>query len=396
MKLTLRIFFHQFYWSLIFGFVLGIFGISLSVIKIANFYISEGTGQKTDTYSFTISSSEARPLDDTIMTMFKNVEGIAAVSPYFSPTDQIEAGISFLGFSASYPIKIKGIPLLHGLSNVANAQRSTWSSANLERLPVLLPAQAVSLYNNLAPQRGWPTLEESAFIGLPGAFAKIGNQRVQISIVGFDPNEFGNIATVPAQTLFAIYNRMGLNPSYDSFVLETVSGLDRAQVRELVRELGKLGYPLEESKKESFQIGLFTRIKYTVGIFGFGILIAFMILKFLSFRGLLSEKKQQIWLYRIWGLPDFLVPSIMISMLIFGMFAGVFAWIISFFAVIPAQEYIIDVLQNFGFNTPPLRTSAATALQTGIVATSLFITITSLGAANFYLKTRKANYISKF
>ncbi|MGL4387971.1 MAG: hypothetical protein ACRCTJ_01075 [Brevinema sp.] len=396
MKSTLRIFFHQFYWSVIFGFVLGIFGISLSVIKIANFYISEGTGQKTDTYSFTIRNSEEQVLNDETLTLFKNVEGVAKVSPYFSPLEQIEAGISYLGFSASYPIKIKGIPLLDGISNVAPPQRNLWSSANLERLPVLLPQQAVSLYNNLAPQRGWPILKENAFIGIPGAFLKIGDTQLEAVIVGFDPNEFGNIVSVPAQTLFAVYNKLGLYPSYDSLVVESVSGLNRQQVRELAKNLVGLGYPLEESKKENFQIALFTRIKYTVGILGFGILIAFIILKFMSFRELLSKRQKQIWLYRVWGIPDHLSLIIIISMVIFSILCGIFAWIISFFAVIPAQEYIINALQTFGLNTPPLKTSAETALQTGFGATALFILITTIGSLLFYFSVRKANYIKKF
>ncbi|MGL4563045.1 MAG: hypothetical protein ACRCVW_04240 [Brevinema sp.] len=396
MKLTLRIFFHQFYWSVIFGVVLGIFGISLSIIRIADFYISEGTGKKTDTYSFTITSSPEQPLNDSTITLFKNVEGVGMVSPYFSPSEIIQAGISYLGFSASYPINLKGIPLLEGLSNVSPAQRNIWNSANLDRLPVLLPEKAISLYNNLAPQRGWPVLEQNAFIGLPGAFVTIEGTRLDAIIVGFDPNEFGNTASVPAQTLFAIYNKVGLSPSYDSLVIESVSGLNRQQVRQLTRNLEDLGYPLEESKKENFQIGLFTRIRYTVGMLGFGILITFIILKFVAFRELLARKRKQIWLYRIWGIPDFLSFVLVISTVCFSVSCGLFSWIISFFAVIPAQEYIINTLQTFGLNTPPLRTSAQTALETGIGATILFIFISLLASILFYISVPKANYIDKF
>lgn len=396
MKLTLRIFFHQFYWSVIFGIVLGIFGISFSIIRIANFYISEGTTKQTDIYSFTISSSPEKSLDDDTLTLFKNIEGVGAVLPYFSPKEQIEAGISYLGFTSSYPIKLKGIPLAEGLSNISAQQNNIWNSTRLDQIAVLLPEQAVVLYNNIAPQRGWPNLEKQSFIGIPGTFLTILDKKINATIVGFNPDEFGNIVTVPAETLFAIYEQAGTNPSYDYFIINSVDNLNRQQIRKLINDLKNLGYDLEESKKDSFQLGLFTRIKYTVGLLGFAILFAFIILKFISFTRLLSTKRQRMWFHRIWGIPDFLLGSIIISTFIFSILCGILSWIVSFFAVVPAQEYIINALSTIGFNTPPIITTAQTALETAIFGLILFGIISIIGTIWFYQNIPKADYIDKF
>lgn len=384
------------FWSLIFGFIIGIFGISLSLIQITNFYIQEGTQQVDDTYTYRIVPSENMVLnDDTIVTL-QNVEGVAFADPYITPTNTITGSINYFGFTASYPIQVQGVPKRLGIQKAKNQYKNSWDSADITSIPVLLPQQAITLYNNLAPQRGWPSLSEDSFLGLPGTSLAIDNNSYQVVISGFDADEFGTIVTVPSQKLFSILETQGLNPNYDYILIETVPGLTRLQARNTANTMTSLGYSLASAKEESFQQGLFIRIKYTVTIFGVSILIAFIVLLFYSIHHLFLPIKNRIFFYRVWGIKDTLP---LISIIIFSFFSfltGIISWIICFFAVIPVQEYITSTISHFGFNVPSLRESAKIALESGFMGLSLFFLVNIFTLLYFYKKIPKADYIKKF
>ncbi len=396
MNFSTKLYFRLLLWSLIFGFVSGIFGISLALIQIANFYLQEGTQQVSDTYSYKVLHSEKKLLTDDVIIELQNVSGIAFVDPYLSPTNEILGSINYFGFSASYPVQIQGIPKRIGQKKANNNYKTSWDSADLSSIPILLPQQAIILYNNLAPQRSWPTLSEESFLGLPGAKISIDKNELKAIISGFDADEFGTIITVPSQKIYAIFESLNLNPTYDYILIETVPGLTKAQARDSANNIKELGFELTSAKEESFQQGIFIRIKYTITIFGFSIIIAFMFLLHYNLRLLFEQIRQRVLLYRIWAIKDTTAIKSGFFAIIFSIITGVISWLICFFAVIPAQKYIIDTITRFGINAPSLRDSVKISLETGVLNTFLFLSITLLTIIHFFLTTPKANHIKKF
>ncbi|MGL5956581.1 MAG: hypothetical protein ACRC0X_08305 [Brevinema sp.] len=392
LKLSLRLFI----WALIFGFVSGIFGISSALIQIADFYLQEGTQQATDTYSYRIPNTDKKPLDDNTITELQNIQGTAFVDPYFKPTNEIIGSINYFGFSISQAVTINGIPKRQGIKKATQAYQNLWNSADLSTIPVLLPQQAIALYNNLAPQRSWPTLSESSFIGLPGVKMTIGTNDIDVIISGFDPDEFGTVITAPSEKLYTLFNNIGLNPVYDYLLLETVPGLTKRQIREFLNTIEDLGYQTTAGREENFQQGLFIRIKYTIMIFGISILIAFIFLLHYNIRNLLKPLRNQILLYRIWAIKDKLIFQTSLFSFIFALLSGAISWIICFFAVIPAQSYIIDTLSTFGINTPPLKDTVRISLETALICIFLYLIINITTIIYFYYRIPKANYIKKF
>ena len=396
MNFSIKLFLRLLSWSLIFGFVSGIFGIGLSLIQVADFYLLEGTQQVSDTYTYKVLNSDNKLLTDEIITVLQNVEGVAFVDPYLAPTNDIVGSINYFGFSASYPVQIQGIPKRLGQKKAKNNYRASWNSADLSSIPVLLPQQAITLYNNLAPQRSWPTLAEESFLGLPGASLSINNNKVSAVISGFDADEFGTIITVPAQKIYAIIESLGLNPNYDYILIETVPGLTKSQARDSADKIKELGFELTSAKAESFQQGVFIRIKYTTIIFGFSILIAFIFLLHYNIRFLFEQIRQRVLLHRIWAVKDNLTLISGFFAFIFAIITGIISWLICFFAVVPAQKYIIDTITRFGLNAPSLRDSVRISLETGVLSTVLFLSITLLTIIHFFVTTPKANHIKKF
>ena len=396
MNFSTKLFLRLLLWSIIFGFVSGIFGIGLSLIQVANFYLQEGTQQVSDTYTYKVLNSENKVLTDEIITELQNIEGVAFVDPYLSPTNEIIGSINYFGFSASYPIQIHGIPKRLGQKKAENKHKASWDSADLSSIPALLPQQAITLYNNLAPQRSWPTLSEESFLGLPGASLSIGANKLNAVISGFDADEFGTVVSVPAQKIYAILESLGYNPNYDYILIETVPGLTKSQARDSANRMEGIGFELTSAKEESFQQGIFIRIKYTIIIFGFSILIAFIFLLYYNLRFLFEQIRQRVLLYRIWAIKD---QTSLISgffALIFSLITGIISWLICFFAVVPAQKYIIDTITKFGLNAPSLRDSVRISLETGVLSTFLFLSITLLTIIHFFVTTPKANYIKRF
>ncbi len=382
LKLSLRLFL----WSLIFGFITGIFGISLSLMNIVDFYIQEGTQQVSDTYSYRINHSDNKPIGDLVE--LQNIEGVAFVDPYFS-VKQILGSINYFGFSASENVTVRGIPKRLGIQKSDPSYASQWESADLSTIPVLLPQQAIMLYNNLAPQNSWPVLSGESFLGLPGVNVNIGTSTVQAIISGLDSDEFNLVLSVPSEKLHAIYNNQNINSTYDYIILETVPGLSSTQRREIIKKVEALGYQTTDARETSFQQGLFTRIKYTIAIFGFGILIAFVLLLHYNIFNLLSPLKQKISLYRIWSIKDYtFIQTIFIS-LVFSLLTGVIAWLLCFFAIIPAQEYIIDAISRFGVQIPSLRDSVRVSLETAFFSILLYFSINIFTLLYFYYKIQK-------
>lgn len=396
MNFSIKLFLRLFSWSLIFGFVSGIFGVGLALIHVANFYLQEGTQQVSDTYTYRVLNSEDKILTDEIITELQNVEGVAFVDPYLSPTNEIIGSINYFGFSASYPVQIHGIPKRLGQQKAKNNHQTSWDSADLSSIPILLPQQAITLYNNLAPQRSWPTLSEESFLGLPGASLSIGNNKLTAVISGFDADEFGTAVSVPAQKIYAILESLNLNPNYDYILIETVPGLTKSQARDSSDKMQDLGFELTSAKAESFQQGVFVRIKYTTIIFGFSILIAFIFLLYYNIRFLFEQIKQRVLLYRIWAVKDKTALLSGVFALIFSLITGIISWLICFFAVVPAQKYIIDTITRFGLNAPSLRDSVRISLETGVLSAFLFLSITLLTIIHFFLTSPKANHIKKF
>lgn len=391
MKFLLRLNLQLILWSIIFGFISGIFGISVSLIRFADFYLQEGTQQKTETFLYRVANSADKPLTDASITELQNIEGIAFVDPYFSPTNEIIGTINYFGFTASTPVPISGIPKRLGIQKAKRNYQSQWSSSDLNSIAVLLPQQAIILYNNIAPQRGWPNLTEESFIGLPGVKMSIGTNTVNVIISGFDPDEFGTIVTVSAEKLFSIFNNYNLTPYYDYFQLETVPGLTAAQGRNIVKEIENLGYRTEDGNQISFQQGLFLRIRYTLIIFGASILLAFMFLLFYSISNSLLPIRRKIVLYRIWGIRDpIFIQSVFFS-IVFSAITGIIAWIICFFAVIPAQDYLINTITQFGINVPALRDSVRISLEIAIFSSSLYLIINIFAILYFYSRTPQAS-----
>ena len=396
MNFSTKLFLRLLSWSLIFGFVSGIFGVGLALIQVADFYLQEGTQQVSDTYTYKVLNSENKLLTDEIITVLQNVEGVAFVDPYLAPTNEIVGSINYFGFSASYPIQIHGIPKRLGQKKARNNHRASWDSADLSSIPILLPQQAITLYNNLAPQRSWPTLSEESFLGLPGASLSINNNKVRAVISGFDADEFGTAVSVPAQKIYAIIESLGLNPNYDYILIETVPGLTKPQARDSANKIKDLGFELTSAKEESFQQGIFIRIKYTIIIFGFSILIAFIFLLYYNLRFLFEQIRQRVLLHKIWAVKDKIAFLSVFFALIFSIITGIISWLICFFAVVPAQKYIIDTITRFGLNAPSLRDSVRISLETGALSTILFLSITLLTTIHFFVTTPKANHIKKF
>ena len=396
MNFSTKLFLRLLSWSLIFGFVSGIFGVGLALIQVADFYLQEGTQQVSDTYTYRVLNSEDKLLTDEIITELQNVEGIAFADPYLTPTNNIAGSINYFVFSASYLVQIHGIPKRLGQKKAKNNYQASWDSADLSSIPILLPQQAITLYNNLAPQRSWPTLAEESFLGLPGASLSIGDNKINAVISGFDADEFGTIISVPAQKIYAILESLGLNPNYDYILIETVPGLTKSQARDSANRIKDLGFELTSAKEETFQQGIFIRIKYTIIIFGFSILIAFIFLLHYNIRLLFEQIRQRIILYRIWAVKDKIAITSGFFALVFSIITGIISWLICFFAVVPAQKYIIDTITRFGFNAPSLRDSVRISLETGALSTFLFLSITLLTIIHFFVATPKANYIKKF
>ena len=396
MKFFLHLSFRLLGWSFIFGFIIGIFGVSLSLMQIADFYLEEGTENVANTYTFNVKPTSTKSLTETSIVELQNVEGVAFADPYFTPAIETIGAINYFGFNASYPLQIQGIPSRLGREQAVATHRSEWESADLNRIPVLLPQQAVTLYNNLAPQRSWPTLDEKAFLGLPGTSILIQENSYQAIISGFDAEEFGMTIKAPAQKLYAIFADLDLSPSYDYINIETVAGLNRQQARNTAKSITDLGYSLAKSNEEDFQQSLFKRIKYTIGIFAISILIAFIILLFYDMYHLLKPIQIRISHYRLWGIKD---TTFIRAMFLFGMFAicsGIISWIICFFAVIPVQEYITSTISRFGFNVPSLRESARVALEAGVLGIVLFFLTNTITIVTFYRKIPPSYYIKKF
>jgi len=383
-------------WSIIFGCVIGVFGINLVIIRIANFYLQEGTTRNTDTYTFRIVTSPDKILNNDSIIELQNIEGIANISPYFSPTNQIEGSINYFGFQASYPITLKGIPKSIGKKKADLKYQNKWDSLDLQTIPVLLPQQALVLYNSMAPQRGWPVLNEEAFLGLPNITLKIEGKEYEAIITGFDKDEFGIVVSVPAQKLFTIYQQQELKPVYNSIIIKTLSGMNKKQARNTANSVSLLNYKLESANAENFKTGLFIRIKITVTILGISILIAFILLKFYHLIYFFSLFRNKIWLYRIWGLKTHIGPQTFIFTILFSFICGFISWAVCFFAIIPAQDYLIHVLQQFGFNAPPIKDSARTALEIGIIGSGVFCSIVMITFSIFYFSIPKAKYIKKF
>ncbi|MGL4676944.1 MAG: hypothetical protein ACRCWI_04665 [Brevinema sp.] len=396
MNFSLKLSLHLLIWALIFGFVSGIFGISSALIQIADFYLQEGTQQATDIYNYRISNTDKNPLNDNVITELQNIQGTAFVDPYFKPTNQVIGSINYFGFSASNAITLSGIPKRQGIKKASQAHQSQWNSADLSSIPVLLPQQAISLYNNLAPQRSWPSLPESSFIGLPGVELTINTNSVRAIISGFDPDEFGTTITAPSEKLYAFFNSIGLNPTYDYLILETVPGLTKKQNRELLKSIEDLGYQTTAAREDNFQQELFMRIKYTIMIFGISILIAFIFLLHYNIQILLRPLRERLLLYRIWAVKDHLILKTSFFSTIFAFLAGMVSWIVCFFAVIPAQSYIIDTLSKFGINTPPLKDTVRISLETALICMLLYLSINLITVIYFYYNIPKASYIKKF
>ncbi len=382
LKLSLRLF----SWSLIFGFITGIFGISLSLMNIVDFYIQEGTQQVSDVYSYRINHSDNKPIGDLLE--LQNIEGIAFVDPYFT-VNQILGSINYFGFSASENVTVQGIPKRLGIKKSDPAYTSQWESVDLSSIPVLLPQQAIMLYNNLAPQNSWPILSGESFLGLPGVNLNIGSDTINAVISGLDSDEFNLVLSVPSEKLYAIYNHLNLNPAYDYVILETVPGLSSSQRRETIKKVEALGYQTSDASETSFQRSLFTRIKYTIGILGFGILIAFVLLLHYNIFNLISPLKQKVLLYRIWSVRDYTFLQTIFISLAFSLLTGGIAWLLCFFAVVPAQEYIIETISRFGLPTPSLRDSVRVSLETAFFSTSLYFSINIFTLLYFYYKTKK-------
>lgn len=387
LKLNLRLIF----WAIIFGFISGIFGISLALIQIADYYLKEGTQQKTETFSFRISNSPNKLLNEDSILELQNVEGIAFVDPYFTPTNQITGTINYFGFTASTPVPVNGIPKRLGIEKAKRTHQADWNSTDLDTIAVLLPQQAITLYNNLAPQRGWPNLSEESFIGLPGITMNIDTNAIKVIISGFDPDEFGTIVSLSAEKLFSIYNNLGLEPSYDYFILETVPGLTAAQGRDVNKRIEALGYQTSRGREINFQQGLFIRIRYTLIIFGGSILLAFIVLLYYNISNSLRPLREKIMHYRIWAVKDPVIFPVCFFSLIFSSITGIISWIVCFFAVVPAQNYIIDSVSHIGINIPPLRDSVIISFETAIASSALFFLTNLFTTIYFYLTIPRSN-----
>lgn len=396
MKFILHLSTRLFLWSIIFGCVIGVFGINLAIIRIANFYLQEGTNINTDTYTFRIVSSPDKPLNNDALIELQNIEGIASISPYFSPTNQAEGSIDYFGFKAKYPITLKGIPNSIGKNKSNPDYQKYWDSIDLRIIPILLPQQAFSLYNSLAPQKDWPILNEDAFLGLPNVYLTIEGTKYRAIITGFDKDEFGIIASVPAQKLFTLYQQQNLNPLYDHIIITTISGITKKQARNTSKSISLLNYKLESANEENFKTGLFIRIKITVTILGTSIIIAFILLKIYHLYYFFSLSRRKIWLHRVWGIRDYTGLQTFLFSVMFTGLCGFISWAVCFFAIIPAQDYLIQVLTQLGFNSPPIKDSAKTALETGIIGAGVFEAIVILTYCIFSFSIPKANHIKKF
>ncbi len=383
-------------WAVIFGFISGIFGIALSLIQITNFYLSEGTQQVSDSFIYRIENTSAKPLKENALEELRNIEGIAFVDPFFNPTNEIIGSINYFGFSASQPVVVHGIPKRIGIERAVPAYRQEWNSADLSVLPVLLPRQAITLYNNIAPQRGWPTLTEDSFIALPGISLKIASDEVRALITGFEPDKFGAIVSAPSEKLYAIYNELGLDPHYDYVILESVPGITVAQNRSIISDIQSLGYQTRDARELSFQQGLFIRIRYTIIAFTASILFAFVLLLYYNIINILRPMRDTILLHRIWAVGDNIAAISVFFTVFFGLVSGVLAWFVSFFAVIPAQDYIVSTISQLGINAPPVRDSAIASLYAAGTCIILFISVNIATIAYFFIRVPKASYIKKF
>ncbi len=396
MGFTAKISLRLFLWALIFGFISGIFGISLALIQITDFYLQEGTQQVTDNFSYRIDNTANKPLKESALDELRNVEGIAYVDPYFNPTNEMIGRISYFGFNASQPITVNGIPKRLGMAKAVPSYRQEWDSVDLSVIPALLPKQAITLYNNIAPQRGWPNLTEDTFIGLPGISLEINTNSIRAIITGFEPDQFGAIVSVPAEKLYSIFNDLGLEPSYDYFILESVPGLSTAQNRQIISALQNLGYQTSDARELSFQQGLFMRIKYTIAIFAVSILFAFALLLHYNIITILVPMKETILLHRIWAVRDNTGALAVFFTVFFAFVAGIISWFVCFFAVIPAQDYVVGTIGQLGINLPPLRDSVIASIHTAVycILVYLFVNLTTIIV--FFMKVPKANYIKKF
>ncbi|MGL4366843.1 MAG: hypothetical protein ACRCTQ_00965 [Brevinemataceae bacterium] len=385
-----------FIWSIIFGFALGLFGISLSIIRIADFYLKEGANTESNRYLYCVQPQSNKPLNSQAVAELQNIAGIENVYPYITPKESFEGSINYFGFSASYPIQIKGLPKELAQLKAEPQYQDQWNSVNLDTIPVLIPNQALNIYNNIAPSRGWPILPMDRFLGLPGLKLKIGNQTVNVIITGFDNEDLGTTIIVPAEKLNAIFEKQQMTNLYDKIEVETIPGISKKQARDTIENITKIGYDIDDVRTQNFQAGLFFRIKITLSILGFGILAAFILLKFFHLQRFFSLYTKKIWMLRIWGIKNHFGIIIIFWTIVFSILCGFLTWLICFFIIIPAQDYIVSSLMQFGINTPDIKVSARTAIESSLTATGLFATINLFSAILFYNSIPKADFIKKF
>lgn len=381
------------FWSIILGTAVGIFGVTLSVARIADFYLKEGATKTDKFFTIRIIPSSAKPLTKDSLAELNNIEGSARILPHFTPEELAEGSIGYFGFEAKYSVRLKGIPETCGADMAYLEYKKEWSSTSLDNISVLIPQQAINLYNNIAPSRGWPVLQESSFLGIPGVALTIMGSKYDAIITGFDSQEFGAVVSVPAEKLYAIYEAKGLNPSYNFIDIQTVEGMTKRNLAKMKTSIELLGYKIQTDNVESLQNKTFQKLKQIFLILGISVLCAFGLLKTSANLNYYRQFQIAIQHYKLWGIPNYTEVSIICLSLTFSLLCSIFAWFLNFFIVIPVQDSLINTVTQFGINTPELKLSAQIALQAGILGASLnfIIDIGTLIKFNFSIPKLSSN-----
>lgn len=353
-----------FLWALIVGLASGIFGVTSSLARIADFYLKEGAGTQKSA-ALRVVPAEGAPLLKNAVSELKNIEGVTDVYPYFLPQGTVIGAVEYFGFKGSMPIKIKGTPTGLGSKSAAGAYKEEWESLASEKIPVLIPKRAIDLYNASAPERGWPVLPQETFLGLPGVSLTIGERRFEALIAGFDNEEIGFAASAPAEKLYTIYEELGLNPEYTYIDLLVLDGLNKSALAQLRQAISLMGYKLETDNLESLQVRILQRVKFGLLFSGFLIFLGALSLKVLFSLSYYRAFTPRLHLLKIWGLKTPFIPAHILTALLFSCGTALLAWGFCFFFVIPAQTPLMESLGSLGLKLPPLDLSAETALSIG-------------------------------
>lgn len=371
------------FWTCILGISAGIFGVAYSVARITDFYLEEGSAVKSIANLRVIPSEDAPLLKKTV-TDLKNIEGITSVYPYFIPEGTVEGSVGYFGLQASYPIKLKGVPIDLGSKSVAGAFQEEWSSLASEKIPVLLPKRAIDMYNAAAPERGWPVLGQESFLGIPGLSVTIADKKFDVVIVGFDNDEIGITVSAPAEKLYDFYSDLKLNPEYAYIDLAVLDGLNKTDLAKLRQSITLAGYILETDNLESLQIRVLQRMKQWILFIGFAVLVGSIFLKFLFsiiyYRGYALRQR----LLLLWGIKSSLLPVHISIALVFSLITALLAWALCFFLVVPAQQPLVQTLISFGLKVPPLELSAQSAINVGILSGILYFLTDFANLIYFY------------